>query len=290
MKQGNNDMDIVDQQWDLIIKPNRRWFDLRLADIYRHRDLLFLFVKRDFVSVYKQTILGPLWFFLQPLLMTITFAVIFGKIAGIGTEGIPYMPFYLAGITLWNFFSETLTKASDTFSTNANIFGKVYFPRFIVPLSIVISNLIKLAVQFLLFFVFWAVFVWRGSIEPNWTMMWLVPILILNMGILGLAIGTIVTSVTTKYRDLKFLVQFGVQLLMYASPIVYPLSLVSDRYRILIQLNPVTPMIESFKAAFLGTHGHSMWALGLSILNTILLFFLSLLIFNKVEKSFMDTV
>jgi lipopolysaccharide transport system permease protein len=278
------------EHWDLVIQPKTKWYDLRLREILRYKDLLLLFVRRDFVALYKQTILGPLWFFLQPIITTITFTIIFGNLAKISTDGLPPMLFYLAGITLWNYFSDTLTKTADTFTANANIFGKVYFPRMIVPLSVVVSNLIKLGVQVLLFLAVWLYFLFTSdSVHPNKALL-LVPFLILLMGFLGLSFGIIISSLTTKYRDLKFLVTFGVQLLMYASPIVYPLSIVPEKYRWLIIANPVTSIIETFKYAFLGVGEFNWMHLGYSFTFTLVLFVLGLIIFHRVEKSFMDTV
>ncbi len=281
------------ESWDLVLEPKSIWHSIGLKQIIRFKDLLFLFVRRDFVSVYKQTILGPIWFFLQPIITAITYAVIFGLLANIPTDGIPALLFYMCGITLWNYFSDTLTKTSDTFTANANIFGKVYFPRILVPLSIVLSNLVKLGIQFLLFIVVWIYYIiTSNTVHPNATLA-IVPFLILLMGFLGLGFGILITSMTTKYRDLKFLVTFGVQLLMYASPIVFPLSLVSQKYpqfKPILLANPITGIIEAFKYAFLGVGEFNWFYLGYSLVFTIILFFIGLVIFNKVEKSFMDTV
>jgi lipopolysaccharide transport system permease protein len=280
----------IEDNWDLTIKPYNHWYNLRLGEIIRYKDLLFLFVRRDFVALYKQTILGPIWFFIQPIITAITFSIIFGNLAKISTDGLPQVLFYMCGITLWNYFSDTLTKTADTFTANANIFGKVYFPRMIVPLSVVISNLIKLGVQFILFVAIWIYFlVTTDRINPNSTLL-LVPFLIILMGLMGLSFGLIISSLTTKYRDLKFLVTFGVQILMYASPIVYPLSIVPLNYRWLILANPVTSVIETFKYAFLGVGEFNLFHLGYSFIFTLFIFFISLVIFHKVEKSFMDTV
>jgi len=276
--------------WDLTIKPHSKWYHLRIKEIFKYKDLLFLFVKRDFVSIYKQTILGPLWFFLQPIITAITFTVIFGNLAKISTDGLPQILFYMCGITLWNYFADTLTKTADTFSSNANIFGKVYFPRMIVPLSVVISNLIKLAIQFLLFLGIWIYYLVQSDlIHPN-KMLALIPFLIILIGFMALSFGIIISSLTTKYRDLKFLVTFGIQLMMYASPIVYPLSIVPEKYKWIIIANPVTSIIETFKYAFLGVGEFSWFYLGYSTLFTIVLFMIGLVIFHRVEKSFMDTV
>lgn len=279
-----------EEHWDLIIKPQTYWYDLRIKEIFKYKDLLFLFVKRDFISIYKQTILGPLWFFIQPIITAITFTVIFGNLAKISTDGLPQILFYMCGITLWNYFADTLAKTADTFSSNVNIFGKVYFPRMIVPLSVVVSNLIKLGIQFLLFLCVWIYYLIQTDlIHPN-KMLMLIPYLIILIGFMALSFGIIISSLTTKYRDLKFLVTFGIQLMMYASPIVYPLSIVPEKYKWIIVANPVTSIIESFKYAFLGVGEFNWFYLGYSTLFTIVLFMIGLVIFHRIEKSFMDTV
>lgn len=279
-----------EEHWDLTIKPQTHWYDLRIKEIFKYKDLLFLFVKRDFISIYKQTILGPLWFFIQPIITAITFTVIFGSLAKISTDGLPQILFYMCGITLWNYFADTLTKTADTFSSNVNIFGKVYFPRMIVPLSVVVSNLIKFGIQFLLFLCVWIYYLIQTDlIHPN-KMLVLIPYLIILIGFMALSFGIIISSLTTKYRDLKFLVTFGIQLMMYASPIVYPLSIVPEKYKWIIVANPVTSIIESFKYAFLGVGEFNWFYLGYSTLFTIVLFMIGLVIFHRVEKSFMDTV
>lgn len=279
-----------EEHWDLTIKPQTHWYDLRIKEIFKYKDLLFLFVKRDFISIYKQTILGPLWFFIQPIITAITFTVIFGNLAKISTDGLPQILFYMCGITLWNYFADTLIKTADTFSSNVNIFGKVYFPRMIVPLSVVVSNLIKLGIQFLLFLCIWIYYLIQSDlIHPN-KMLVLIPYLIILIGFMALSFGIIISSLTTKYRDLKFLVTFGIQLMMYASPIVYPLSIVPEKYKWIIIANPVTSIIESFKYAFLGVGEFNWFYLGYSTLFTIMLFMIGLVIFHRVEKSFMDTV
>ncbi|MCD6019430.1 MAG: Membrane protein of an transporter complex [Bacteroidetes bacterium] len=290
---NNKGFEEDNEPWDLVLDPKTKWYSLRLNELFRFKDLLLLFVRRDFVSIYKQTILGPLWFFVQPIITSIIFAITFGMLGGISTDGLPQILFYLTGITLWNYFSDTLVKTSDTFTANASIFGKVYFPRLIVPLSVVLSNLVKFGIQFLLFLAVWLYYIiTTDKVHPNSTIL-LIPFLILLMGFLGLAMGIIISSITTKYRDLKFLVSFGVQLLMYASPIVFPLSLVTEKYpqyKIFIIANPITSIIEAFKYAFLGVGELNFFYLGYSLLFTIVLFFIGLIIFNKVEKSFMDTV
>jgi lipopolysaccharide transport system permease protein len=280
----------VVEDWDLIIKPKSSVFNIGFKQLWRYRDLLLLFVKRDFVSVYKQTILGPIWIFVQPVLTAITFTVIFSNGAGIDTKGIPPFLFYLAGITLWTYFADCLTKTSNTFIANAGIFGKVYFPRLILPLSVLISNVLKLGIQLLLFIVVWLYHIaYTDKIHPNSHML-LLPVLIVMMAGLGLGFGIIISSLTTKYRDLTFLVAFGVQLMMYGSSIVLPLSTVTGKFRELLLLNPVTPIIEAFKYGFVG-EGFFDWGYILySFSFMIILLVISTIVFNKVEKNFMDTV
>lgn len=280
------------EHWDLILKPTNHWYDLKLKQVWHYRDLLFMFVRRDFVSVYKQTILGPLWLFIQPILTTITFTVIFGNIAKIGTDGIPSVLFYMSGLTLWAYFSDCITKTSNTFVANSGVFGKVYFPRLIMPLSILVSNLIKLGIQFLLFLIIWLYYYFTTTvIHPNIFVV-AIPLLIIIMAGLGLGFGLIISALTTKYRDLSFLITFGVQLLMYITPVVYPLSIVSEKYKTWLLLNPLTSIIEIFKYAFIGVGDINTmlpW-LGYSFLFMLLIVAIGAVIFNKVEKSFMDTV
>lgn len=278
------------EEWDLIIQPQSKWYQLRLKEVSNYKDLLFLFVKRDFVSVYKQTVLGPLWLIIQPILTTITFTVIFTHVAKIGTNGTPAILFYLSGITLWTYFSDCLNKTSNTFVSNANIFGKVYFPRLIIPLSVLFSNLIKLSIQFLLFLVTWIYFLFTtDAVHPNIYLL-LLPGLIIIMAGLGMGFGIFISALTTKYRDLTFLIGFGIQLMMYASPIVYPLDIVPEKYKYLLLLNPVTPVIEAFKFSFIGTGYFNWFYLLYSFLFMTGLLAVGLIVFNKVEKSFMDTV
>ncbi len=277
-------------QWDLIIQPQRSLFDLHLGDLWRYRDLVMLFVRRDFVSVYKQTILGPLWYLIQPLLTTITFTVIFGNIAKLPTDGLPQFLFYMSGTVIWTYFAECLTKTSNTFVNNAHLFGKVYFPRLAVPVSILISNLITFGIQFAFFLAFMGIFALRGSeIRPN---VWIAlsPVLVLMMAGLGLGFGIIISSLTTKYRDLRFLVQFGVQLLMYATPVIYPSSSIPERFQGLIKLNPMTPIVETFRYAFLGAGSVHPLDLLYSAGFMLVIVFLGAVMFNRVEATFMDTV
>ncbi|MGK7393403.1 MAG: ABC transporter permease [Candidatus Cyclobacteriaceae bacterium M3_2C_046] len=277
--------------WDLEIKPQSHLLDINFKDIWRYRDLLRMFVKRDVITVYKQTILGPIWFIVQPILTTAIYILVFGRIANISSDGIPRVLFYLAGITIWNYFSESFNQTSKTFKENANIFGKVYFPRLIMPLSKVTSGLIKFAIQLGFFLVIFLIFLLSGNqaIQPNWYILSL-PILVLLMAGLGLGFGIIFTSLTAKYRDLTFLIQFGVQLLMYATPVIYPVSTIPEKYKTLIMLNPMSSIVEGFKFSFLGAGFFSWGWLGYSAAFMLLTLFLGIIIFNKTEKNFMDTV
>lgn len=276
--------------WDLIIQPKTRWFDLHLSDLWRYRDLMILFVWRDFVASYKQTLLGPFWHLLAPLMSTLIFTVIFGEIARIPTDGVSPFLFYMCGLTAWNYFASCLTSISGVFLSNASLFGKVYFPRLTVPVSIVISSLVKFGIQFALFIGFMIFFYIRGSsIHPTLIIL-LMPYLLFVMAALGLGVGIIISSLTTKYRDLQILVGIGVQLLMYATPIVYPMSSVPEKYRWLILINPMTPIIETFRYAFLGSGSFNITHLIYSTITTLILLFFGILLFNRVEKTFMDTV
>ena len=276
--------------WDLVIKPQRSWWDLKLTEIWRYRDLVWLFVWRDFVAYYKQTILGPLWYLIQPLLTTVVFSVIFGNIAKLSTDGLPPFIFYLAGNTVWGYFSTCLTNTSNTFTTNAAIFGKVYFPRLSIPISIILSNLISFGIRFGVFLLFLAYFILAGfPIHPNlWILM--LPVLLLLMGGLGLGFGILISSLTTKYRDLQQLVGFGVQLLMYATPVIYPISTFSGTIRWLFLANPMTPVVEVFRLAFLGTSSLDPVYLIYSGVFVIFIMVIGVLVFNNVEATFMDTV
>lgn len=277
--------------WTEVIEPRGSLFQLRLRDVWNYRDLLTLLVRRDFVATYKQTILGPLWFFIQPLFTTITYTFIFGQVAGLSTDGVPKMLFYMAGITLWNYFAECLNKTSTVFRDNASVFGKVYFPRLVMPLSIVVSNLIKLGIQFALFLGFMVYFFLDGaSIQLQWALLPLLPVLVLIVAAQGLGFGMIISSMTTKYRDLVFLLQFGVQLLMYATPVIYPLSSIPEQYQWIISLNPMTAMIEIFRHIFLGSGSLDMGLLLYSTLFSVGVMLLGTVIFNRVERDFMDTV
>lgn len=278
-------------EWNLIIRPQNKFWDFRLDELWSYRYLVRLFVRRDFVSTYKQTILGPLWFFIQPILSSITFTFIFGNIAGLSTDGLPMMVFYMSGIICWSYFSECLNRTSSTFTSNAGIFGKVYFPRMIVPISGVISNLVRFGIQFLLLIMFMIYYILTGaSVHPNWAIL-LTPLFLLIMGGLGLGLGVIISSFTTKYRDFTFLIGFAVQLLMYASPVIFPLSEIKNPlYRTILEFNPMTPVIEGFRYAYLGSGTLDPGLLVYSSVFTIVVMVLGTVIFHQVEKSFMDTV
>ena len=284
---------LIEEDWDFEITPANNLFDLKLKDVWHYRDLLFLLVRRDFVAFYKQTILGPIWFFVQPVVTILMYTVVFGNLAGIPTDGVPKPLFYLAGTIIWNYFADCLTKTSTVFKDNAALMGKVYFPRLIMPLSIVLSNLIRFAVQLVLFIVL-MVFYWaKGAlIVPN-ELVLLFPLLIILIAAQGLGLGMITSAVTTKYRDLSFIISFGVPLLMYTTTVIYPLSEVLKKYQNyswLIKLNPVTAVIETFRYGFLGKGSFTWDLLGISSLITVVILFLGIVIFNKVEKNFVDTV
>ncbi|MEM0966791.1 MAG: ABC transporter permease [Verrucomicrobiota bacterium] len=277
------------EEWTIEITPERGIFSIPVREIFDYRDLLYLFVRRDFVATYKQTVLGPLWFLIQPILTTVMMVFVFGTIAGLSTDGLPKVLFYLSGVTLWFYFSSSLTKTSTTFTANARLFGKVYFPRLLVPISVVISNLVLLAIQVGLFLVFYVFYYLRGDVDPNPTIA-LFPILILILGMLGLASGLVISALTTKYRDLSNLVSFGIQLLMYATPIIYPVSTIPEKYRFIIEANPISAVIETFRHGFLGVGEFSWLALGYSFSFACVLLLTGTLIFNKIEATFMDTV
>jgi len=280
-----------EQFWTIEAKSSL--FDLKLNEVWAYRDLLWLLVRRDFVSFYKQTILGPLWFFIQPLFTTIIFTFIFGNLAGISTDGLPKPLFYMAGITAWNYFSDCLTKTSTVFRDNAGIFGKVYFPRLIMPLSIVVSNLVRFGVQMLLFLILMLYYyLTKASFEVTWAI-GLFPLVVLMMALLGLGTGMIISAMTTKYRDLTFLVTFGVQLLMYATTVIYPLSEALTKYpeyAWVIEYNPMTPILETFRYGFLGEGSFSWGGFGYAAVVTVALLLFGVVIFNKVERNFVDTV
>ena len=284
-----NQKNTTAEQWDSVIESRHSLFDINLKELWHYRDLLVLFVRRDFVTVYKQTILGPLWFFIQPLLTTITFTIIFGNVAQLSTDGAPKIVFYMAGITLWGYFSTCLTTVSGVFNANAGIFGKVYFPRLIMPLTIVISNLMKFGVQFLLFICFVIYFTLQNQIQPNnWIM--LTPFIIILMALISMGIGLILSSMTTKYKDLNQLIGFGVQLFMYATPVIYPSSSVPLDYQWVVELNPLVGLFDYMRFAYLGVGEFTILDLVYPSIFSIVILAIGVLVFNKTQKTFMDTV
>ena len=277
-----------DRPTDIIeIKPTSSIFDLQLKELVHYRYLLYLFVKRDFITNYKQTILGPVWHILQPLLTTLIFTVVFGYFARIKTAGIPPLLFYLSGLTLWSYFTACINKTSTTFISNAAIFGKVYFPRITVPLASVISSLMSLGIQLLMLLFFLIIYRNRLSVQPT---IFLTPVFIVLLAFIGLGFGIIISSLTTKYRDLVYLMNFGIQLWMYATPVIYPLSLIPDKYKIILKLNPVTSIIEGFRYSLFG-QGAFLWHDFIyTVCFTIVLVLVGLMLFNRTERNFMDTV
>jgi len=278
------------ERWDLVLKPKNKILDLDLRELYHYRDLVKLFVNRDFVTVYKQTVLGPLWFILNPLFSTLVYTFVFSGLAKIPTDGVPQTLFYYGGSMLWGYFSACLINASDTFTANSGIFGKVYFPRLTVPISKAFSNLISAAIQFATLIVFYLYYILAGAnVRPTWWAL-SIPLLFAQLAALGLGFGMLISALTTKYRDLRQLVSFGISLWMYATPIVYPLSQVPERYRLIMQINPVSAPVEAFRAACYGVGGPSPLMLWISIAATVVIFFLGLVLFNRNEKTFVDVV
>ena len=278
------------ENWDIFIKPRTGWLDINIKELFKYKDLIYLFVKRDFVTFYKQTILGPIWYVIQPLINTIVFTIIFGKLAKISTDGIPPFIFYMAGTVVWSYFATCISLTSNTFNTNADIFGKVYFPRIAVPIANVIISLLQFLIQFIIFIIFLFYFKGQGSlINPNINV-FLLPLIILQMAILGLGFGILISSLTTKYKDLVFVMSFFVQLWMYATPIVYPLSIIPEKYRLLAAINPMTSVVETFRGAFLGVSTITANHIIVSVAVTICIFLIGFLLFHRIEKSFMDTV
>jgi lipopolysaccharide transport system permease protein len=283
-------MSIDSRNPDLIIRPKKHLFDIDFKDIWRYRDLILLMVRRDFVAQYKQTVLGPLWFVISPLINVFMFAFVFNRIAGISTEGVPAILFYLTGLTLWNYFATTLTGISNTFVSNADIFGKVYFPRLIIPISLTISSMVRFMIQLGLLATVMIIYYFNGFQFHFSRYTLVIPFLFLNTALLSLGCGIIISSLTTKYRDFQYLLGFGVQLLMYATPIIYPVSIVPKKFAWIISLNPMAPMIEAFKYGFIGVGSFNISAIVTSVCTTLVLLFVGVLLFNKVEGSFMDTV
>ncbi len=278
------------ENWTIEIKPKKKWLDVDLKGLWRYRDLYYMYVKRDIVTVYKQTILGPLWFLVQPMLTTVMYMFVFGGLAGISTDGVPQPLFYMAGILLWNYFNSVFMESSNVFMKNASVFGKVYFPRLVVPLSGMTSNLIKLGIQLLLFLGIYFYFYIQGSpLQMNWTIC-LFPFLVVLIAFHAMAGGLIVSAMTTKYRDLTMLVTFGIQLFMYATPVIYPLSAAPEKYRDIIALNPLTPVFEMFKYSSMGCGTPDWGGLAYSTLFMLVTMFFAVIIFSRVERNFMDTV
>lgn len=273
------------------IEPKKKWLDVDLRGLWRYRDLYYMYIKRDIVTQYKQTILGPLWYIIQPLLTTIMYMFVFGGLAGISTDGIPQPLFYMAGITMWNYFSTCFTSCSEVFSHNANVFGKVYFPRLVVPLSSCTSNLIRMLIQLLMFIAIYIYYIATDQFAASLSLsVLLFPLFILMTGLHAMSWGLLFSSWTTKYRDLKFLISFGIQLLMYATPVIYPLSFAPERYRFILELNPLTPIFEAFKYSCLGSGTFSLLGILYSLIFLCVTMFFSVIIFNRTEQRFMDTV
>ena len=274
-----------------VIKPKRGLLDIDLKAVWRYRDLVYMYIKRDIITKYKQTILGPVWYVVQPVLTTVIYMFVFGGLAGISTDGVPQPLFYMAGILLWNYFSECFNGSSDIFGQNASVFGKVYFPRLVVPISGMISNLIKMIIQLVLFvavYLYYVVFT-DAQVQIGWSAL-LFPLLVLMLALHATSWGLIFSSLTTKYRDLKFLIQFGLQLFMYATPIIYPLSVAPAKYRFILELNPLTPIFEAFKHGWLGVGALSWTGLLYSALFMVVSLFAGIVIFSREERTFMDTI
>lgn len=279
------------QQYHTHITSEHRWFDLKLKEVWQYRDLIWLFTKRSFVLKYKQTVLGPVWLFLNPIMTSLIYTFVFGGIAGIETDGVPQILFYLGGNAIWTFFSTCLTSNANAFIANSAVFGKVYFPRLTTPISNVLSSVVQFGIQMILVLAFLIYYVATGAVHPNWLAWLLIPVVLLNLGVMGLGCGIIISSLTTKYRDLSILVSFGVSLWMYATPIVYPISQIDNElFRTILMINPATAPIELFRYALLGQGTISIPSLVFSWVFTIAVAVLGIMVFNKVEKTFMDTV
>jgi lipopolysaccharide transport system permease protein len=279
----------MEQQFSTVIVPKTKLFDFRLKEVLRYRDLIFLFVRRNFVSQYKQTILGPAWALIQPLLTTVVFTVVFGNLAGLAPGGVPSFLFYMSGNIAWHYFSSCLTTTANTFTGNASIFGKVYFPRLVSPIATVLTNLISFGIQFLLFLVFLVIYWIKGDVHPT-PYLFLLPLLLIHMAMMSLGVGIIISSLTTKYRDLRMLVGFGVSLWMYGTPVAYDIGIVPQKYMNLYMLNPMTPIINTFRKAFLGLGDFDIPHYLISWAITFIVLFFGLMMFSRVEKTFMDTV
>lgn len=279
------------EQFTTHITAKRRWMDFNLKELWRYRDLILLFTKRSFILIYKQTILGPAWIVLQPLLTTLIYTVVFGGIAGISTDGVPQLLFYMGGTAVWTFFSTCLNKTSTTFVSNASVYGKVYFPRLVMPISNVLSAVVNFGVQLVMFLCFWAYYVITGQVAPNYWGIALLPLVMIYLGLLSLGLGILISSMTTKYRDLTLLVTFGVQLWMYITPVVYPISSMGEGFlRTVVMINPVTCAVEAFRWIFLGSGSMDPMNWIISTATMLVMLFGGIIVFNRVEKTFMDTV
>lgn len=279
------------QKYHTHISSKHNWFDLKLKEVWKYRDLIWLNTKRSFKITYKQTVLGPAWLFINPIITSFIYAFVFGGIAGMSTDGLPQILFYLPGTAMWSFFSGCLGKNATTFTANAGVFGKVYFPRLVTPISNVISSAIQFGIQFIMVIITLIVFVFLGQVSPNWALIWVIPLVMFHLGVMGMGIGIIISSFTTKYRDLTVLVGFALQLLMYATPVVYPLSQLDDGWmKTIIMINPVTMPIELYRFALLGVGSVNWLYYGISIVFTFIVILFGILVFNKVERNFMDTV
>lgn len=281
---------VPQNEWDLVIRPQRPWWDLRLGELWRYRDLISLWVRREFVAFYKQTVLGPLWHIIPAIVSSIVYTIVFSGVAKIPTDGIPPYLFYMAGITIWVFFSGCISTTSNTFLANAGIFGKIYFPRMCLPVASIISQMVAFGVRLGVFLVFWALFLWSGSgVSPNqWIL--LLPVLVLVVAGLGMGLGIIISALTTKYRDLQQMLGVGLQLIMYASPIFYPMSIVPENWRWLLLANPLTPILEMFRFGFLGTSALKPVSLLYSVAFMMVTLLVGLMVFNKAESNFVDTI
>lgn len=281
---------MAEKRWTTVIEPQTNLFDLKLKELWKYKDLILLFVQRDIKTKYKQTILGPLWFIIQPLFTTVIYTIVFGNFAGLPTDGVPQFLFYMAGNVPWLYFSTCINSTSNTFVGNAAVFGKVYFPRLTAPISIVITSMINFAIQFVMFMGFYIYYCIKGAeIHLTWAAV-LMPVLVIQMALLSMGFGTIISSLTTKYRDLQVLVSFGVQLWMYATPVVYSSSSLSSKAYSIVMLNPVAPIIELIRFGWLGAGTYSLMYWGISWITTIVVVLIGIILFNKVEKTFMDTV
>ena len=287
---NSKEIESPDGNWDILIKPKREWLNIPFGEIYRYRNLIFMFVKRDFVTFYKQTILGPLWYIIQPVINSIVFTIIFGKLAKIPTDGIPPFLFYMSGTVVWGYFATCLIQTSNTFVSNREIFGKVYFPRMAVPISIVITGIFQFLIQFIIFIGFLLYYWFLGSDISVTIMVFTLPLILLQMAVLGLGMGIFISSLVTKYRDLTFVMSFAVQIMMYLTPVVYPLSQVPENYRNLYVLNPMVSIVECFRGAFLGVSSIETHHILISVLITLTIFIVGIILFSRIEKTFMDTV